>query len=335
MSDARAVERWFDLNGALMRIDAPDAQLVAPLLPYLGPLGSAPQPGTAHFHVTLAWEAPQAAPAAARLINDGPLPEGTPHRSFHDGDTRWLVVPDRLSLRFSIARRTARLQVAPGAEALVGGSPGIVLVEAALGAGQHMLVHAAALRLPRREAAVCLLAPSGTGKTTTSLALALQGFGLMADDATVLTAPGGASGTERRAWGLPRPIKVHRRTAELLPEIGQLLGPAWNADGEQALSGAALNSVIDVLPPRPLPLAAFIVLGPRVDGEHRVRRIAKADLLVRFAGDNVSGSPYGVLEDDLARYQGIARAVAVTPAFELNVGSDLDTLSACILAALG
>jgi hypothetical protein len=328
MTTADLVERWFDLNGAPMRVEAPDAALIAPLLPYIGPLGAAPQPESAHFHVTVVRETPQAAPAGARLINDGPLPEGTPHRLSVDGDTRWLVVPDRLSLRFSKAKRSARVQVAPGAEALVGGSAGIVLIEGVLAAAQ--------LRLPQREAAVCLLAPSGTGKTTTSLALALQGFGLMADDATVLTAPGGASGAERRrAWGLPRPLKVHQRTAELLPQVGRLLGPIWNVEGEQGLSGTALQSVIDVLPPRPVPLAAFIALGPRVEGEHRVCPISKSDLLVRFAGDNVSGSPYGVLEDDLARYQSIARAVAETPALELNIGSCLDSLSACILAALG
>ncbi len=335
MSQEGAVERWFDLNGAPMRVEAPDAALIAPLLPYIGPLGSAPCPGAAHFHVTIVRETPQAAPAGARLINDGTLPEGTPHRLSLDGDTRWLVVPDRLSVSFSKARRSARVQVAPGAEWLVGGSAGIVLIEGVLAAAQQMLVHAAALRLPQREAAVCLLAPSGTGKTTTSLALALQGFGLMADDATVLTAPGCASGAARCAWGLPRPLKVHRRTAGLLPQVGRLLGPAWNAEGEQSLSAAQLQSVIDVLPPRPVPLAAFIVLGHRVEGEHRMHPISKPDLLVRFAGDNVSGSPYGVLEDDLARYQSIARAVAETPALELNVGSGLDSLSACVLAALG
>jgi hypothetical protein len=224
--------------------------------------------------------------------------------------------------------------VAPGSEALVGGSAGIVLIEGVLAGAQQMLVHAAALRLPQREASVCLLARSGTGKTTTSLALALQGFGLMADDATVLTTPGGGAGAVRCAWGLPRSLKVHRRTAELLPQVGRLLGPAWNAEGEQVLTGTALQSVIDVLPPRPVPLAAFIALGSRVEGEHRLHPISKSDLLVRFAGDNVSGSPYGVQEDDLARYRSIARAVAETPAFELNVGGDLDSLSVRVLAAL-
>jgi hypothetical protein len=335
MTTAHLVQRSFDLNGALVRIETSDAGLIAPLLPYLGELGSAPQAEAAAFHVTIARGRPQEVPSAARLLNDGRLPEGTPHRLSVDGDTRWLIVPDRLSLRFSTAGRMAHMQVAPGAETLIGGSAGIVLIETALASSQQTLVHAAALRLPQREAAVCVLAPSGTGKTTTSLALALQGFALMADDATVLTPPGGASGAERRVWGLPRPLKVHRRTAELLPQVGRLLGNAWNAEGEQGVSGTALRSVIEVLPPRPVPLAAFIALSARVVGEHRVRPMSKSDLLVRFAGDNVSRSPYGVLDDDLVRYRNIAGAVAETPALELNVGSRLESLSASVLASLG
>jgi hypothetical protein len=330
-----AVERWFDLNGTRMRIEASDTGLIAPLLPYVGEMGSAPQPGAADFHVIIARETPVAAPGSARLLHDGPLPEGPPSRLSVEGDTRWLVVPDRLSLRSSRGGRQALMQVAPGAEALIGGSAGIVLIEAALAASQQMLVHAAALRLPQREAAICLLAPSGTGKTTTSLALALQGFALMTDDATVLTAPAAESGGEWRAWGLPRPLKVHRRTAELLPQVGRLLGNAWNAEDEQSVSGKALQSVVDVLPARPVPLAAFIVLSARVVGEHRVRPMSKSDLLVRFARDNVSGSRHGVQEDDLVRYRNIARAVAETPALELNVGSNLDSLSACVVTALG
>src|SRR5690606_27351699 len=106
----------------------------------------------------------------------------------------------------------------------------------------QMLVHAAALRLPDADAALVLFAPSGAGKTTTSLALALQGFGLLTDDATVLS--GGDRSTAACVWGLPRPPKVHRNTAELLPALGKLLGPKWNADGEQALSPEVLRSAI-------------------------------------------------------------------------------------------
>lgn len=158
-------------------------RLIAPLLPYLGEMSSPPAPrAAADFHVAIARETPQEAPDGARLLHDGPLPEGTPCRIGMEQGRRWLVIPDRLSLQFSIGGRRADMQVAPGAEVLIGGSAGIQLIEAALAASRQMLVHAAALRLPRREAAICLLAPSGAGNTTTALALALQGFALMTDD---------------------------------------------------------------------------------------------------------------------------------------------------------
>jgi hypothetical protein len=336
MTAESSMERWYDLNGSLVRIEAPDTALVAPLLPYLDELGAPAAPGAAHFHVTIAREAPQAAPRNAQLLYDGAFPEQTPCRlSLHDG-VRWLDVPGRISLRYSMSGRRAHMQVAPGAEPLIGGSSGILLLDAALTASQQVLVHAASLRLPRREAAIGLLAPSGAGKTTTSLALALQGFALMTDDATVLAHAGETSGRELRAWGLPRPLKVHRRTAELLPAIAGALSEAWNAEDEQSVPLSALQSVIDVLlPARPLPLAGLVVLGSRVSGRHRMRRVPKADLLALFAADNIFGSRCGVLEEELARYRGLVRAVTATPAFELNVGSRLEALAECVLGALG
>jgi hypothetical protein len=94
--------------------------------------------------------------------------------------------------------------------------------------------------------------------------------------------------------------------------------------------------VIDVPPPHPLPLAALVILGPRIAGEHRVQPMPKADLLALVATDNIFCSPrFGVPEEDLARYQGIARAVASAPALQVNVGTGLDSLSDRLFTALG
>jgi hypothetical protein len=328
-------EHWFDLNGALVRIEASDAALLAPLLHYLNGLSGSPAPSAAAFHVTIAHGTPRHPPSDTRLLYDGAFPERTPCRlSVEEDGTRWLLVPDRLSLRYSTSGRRAHMQVAPGAEALIGGSSGVLLLDAVLAASQQVLVHAASLRVPRRDAAIGLLAPSGAGKTTTALALAVQGFALMTDDATVLMQVGRMSGVELRAWGLPRPLKVHRRTPELLPEIGRVLGDTWNAEDEQSVSRSALQSVVEVLPPRPVPLAALIVLGSRVAGQHRLRRVPKADLLALVAADNIFGSRHGVLEQEQARFRRLASAVGATPALELNVGNELATLADCVLDAL-
>jgi len=325
---------WYDLNGILLRIDAEDAALEAPLQIYLEELRTAPRDEAPGFTFIVERGAPHIEPAEARLLCEGPLPDGPNCRMSADGHKRWFIVPDRLSLEYSTPGSSARFRVAPGHEPLVGGSAAIHAIYAALFATGQTLVHAAALRLPQRNAALVLFAPSGAGKTTTSLALALQGFGLLTDDASVLTGSG-ASADQTFVWGLPRPPKVHQRTAEMLPEIGRLTGPKWNADGEQSLRQQALKSVVELIPGQSYPLTALVLLGKRATGAHVFRPMRKADLFVHFAHDNVSRSPLGVLSDDLARYHRFIGLVASTPAYELNVGGDLTTLGATIAAALG
>lgn len=326
---------WYDLNGALLRIDAETADLEKPLLIYLEELRTSSRSEPPAFTFAICRGEPRTEPPTARLLCEGPLPEAPVSRFSAVGDTRWLVVPNRISLEYSIADRVARMHAAPGHEALVGGTAAIHAIYAALLATGQTLVHAAALRLPRQDRAIVLFAPSGAGKTTTSLALALQGFGLMSDDATVLAGDGDAGAQTTHVWGLPRPPKLHWRTAEMLPEIGRLVGPNWNDDGEQGLANSALRSVVEFIPGRVFPLAALVLLGRRVAGAHLLRPVPKADVLVHFAMDNVSRLPDGIGGEDLARYSRFANLVRESPAYELNVGSDLSTLGETIAAVLG
>lgn len=325
---------WYDLNGALLRIDAEDEELEKPLLIYLEELRTSPRSESPAFTFTICRGEPRAEPPTARLLCEGPLPEAPISRLSVEGDTRWFIIPDQISLEYSIADRLARIHAAPGHEPLVGGTTAIHAIYAALLATGQTLVHAAALRLPRQDNAIVLFAPSGAGKTTTSLALALQGFGLMSDDATVLAGNRVASAETPRVWGLPRPPKVHIRTAEMLPEVGRLVGPNWNSDGEQGLANSALRSIVEFIPGRVFPLAALVLLGRRVTGAHLLRPVSKADVLVHFASDNVSRLPDGVATEDLARYHKFVSLVKATPAYELNVGSDLSSLGETIAAAL-
>ena len=139
------------------------------------------------------------------------------------------------------------------------------------------------------------------GKTTTSLALALDGFGLLTDDASILM-PGSADsdGGRPRFWGLPRALKVHRRTAEMLPRVGALLSDRWNSEGEQVLTRQALRGIVDAPPPRACTLIAAVVLGPRVGGSHQMRTVKRSELLAHLAADNIFKSSRGVLADDLS-----------------------------------
>ena len=240
----------------------------------------------------------------------------------------------RLISRALFNKRSARISIEPGSENLLGGTVGLVAIEAILTSAGQALVHAAALKLPEDERAFILFARSGAGKTTTALALALQGFGLLTDDATVLVQAPYEDRVRHLIWGLPRALKVHKRTGDLLPCLAPILGEFWNAEGEQVVTQETLRSITDVCPPRPYPLAAVIILGARVAGPHIVRKVEKPEILVSLADDNVRRSHHGVLGDQLVRFERMAAAIAATPTFELRVGTGLASLGKDILAAL-
>ncbi|TGV96509.1 serine kinase, partial [Mesorhizobium sp. M2D.F.Ca.ET.145.01.1.1] len=140
---------------------------------------------------------------------------------------------------------------------------------------QHML-HTAGLTLPGRDAVVLIHAPSGTGKTTTSLALATQGFGLCSDDAMILD----VAGATPVAWGLPRHVKIHEKTARMIPQVAPCLGPSWDRNGEQAVSLEKLGGIVKIGTPTARPVAALLHLARSADEETRLVPMARTDAMV-------------------------------------------------------
>jgi hypothetical protein len=100
------------------------------------------------------------------------------------------------------------------------------------------------------------------------------------------------------------------------------------------LSLRALESVASVCAQRPLPLAAIVLLEPRVEGAHVFRRADKADVMAALAGDNCVRGPDGIKSDQLRRFKALAAAVAATPVFELRVGNDLAALAPLVASVL-
>jgi hypothetical protein len=320
-------EAW--LHGAALRVvGAPED--VRRLDPYLAPL-RAPVPDDAPlFTLTIAAQDGDPDPKGALPLAEGPLPEGPQARLFATSDGLLLVVPGRLSLR--VSGREARIGVAQGGEPLIGGTPGIVVIEAAAGLSGQALVHAAALTLPGRDSALLLAAPSGAGKTTSALALALGGFGLLTDDAAMLRPTDGGV----TVWGLPRGLKVHRATLGLLPALAPLLGEAWDAAGEQPLSRARLTGLVALPEPSPVPVGVVVFVGPRRGAPgHELRPLPRAEVLLRLAADNLGRGPAGVPETERRRWAVLSAAVAGARCVELRAGTDLDSLPAAVLAGIG
>jgi hypothetical protein len=322
-----AAEAW--LHGAALRVYG-TAEHVRRLDPHLAPLRAPPAAGAPVFRLTVAAQQADPDPAGALLLAEGRLPEGPDARLFAARDGLLLVVPGRLSLR--IAGAEGRMAVAPGGESLVGGSPGVIAIEAAAGLSGQALVHAAALTLPGRDEALLLAAPSGSGKTTAALALALGGFGLLSDDAAMLRpSPEGMT-----VWGLPRALKVHRATLGLLPALAPLLGEAWDAAGEQALPRRRLAGLLPLPEAVPAPLGAVLLVGPRRGAPgHELRPLPRAEALLRLAADNLGRGPAGLPETDRRRWAALSSAVAGARCLELRAGTDLDALPPAVLGGLG
>jgi hypothetical protein len=322
-----SAEAW--LHGVVLRVVGAPEQ-ARRLDPYLASLRAAPAPGAPVFTLTMAAQDSDPDPMGAQLLAEGPLPEGPQARLFSTGDGLLLMVPGRLSLR--IARTEGRMGVAPGGERLIGGTPGIAAIEAAAGLAGQALVHAAALTLPGRDSALLLAAPSGAGKTTAALALALGGFGLLSDDAAMLRpTPEGVT-----VWGLPRGLKVHRATLGLLPALAPLLTGPWDAAGEQALPRARLGGLLPLPDISPVPVGAVVFVGPRrgVPG-HELRPLPRAEVLLRLAADNLGRGPAGLPPTDRRRWAALSAAVASARCLELRAGTDLEALPAALLAGLG
>jgi hypothetical protein len=321
------IERWCDLNGPRMRVCARDEALLAPLdATWLRMATDAA--GRTDYTLTISRGEVLPAPDDATLLFDGILPDKLPCVITKVGSDEHYRVEDRISLLLS--KREARIVVAPGSENLVRRGLTTLAVGAALATGEQYLLHAAALALPGRDEAILIFGPSGHGKTTTSLSLLPAGFRLLTDDTCVIKREAGRD----HAWALPRALKVHRKTAELLPWIRPALTGIWDEEDEQGLTPAALAGLGSVAPSRPHPIRAIVVLGKRSSGDHEFRSLPKAEMLARIASDNIARNLGGVAPGQNLRLERIAELVSANPAFELRAGSELGTLPAVLSTGL-
>lgn len=314
----------YDLNDLALAIEASEAGLDRPFQRLLESFPQRPDSAPL-FTVRLEKGRPDQPPPGTSVLFEGEMLPDVPCRLSKRDERTWLVVEDRCSITIDRDLRIARLRTAAASTSAAEGMLAIHAIDAALEAAGQALVHGAALALPDgTDRCLLLFAPSGRGKTTTTLALALGGFGLMTDDAIVLKRSD-AGGGGLAAWGLPRDLKVHRNTAGLLPEVGSVMRPDWDVQGEQAVKPSLLAQFLKVLPPHPLAIAAAIVLGPRAEA-HRLEPLAKAAAAVHVLTDNLAITPFGVEEGNITRMRTITSMLSAVPTLELNVGPNLREL---------
>lgn len=263
------------------------------------------------------------------LTWEGKLPDGRPGRVWESAYLAVLAVEDSVVVRIDHRERTAIAHIKSGGEAALFSSALMFILDAALVASGQQLVHGACLVEQRSQRAALICVPSGGGKTTTSMALARDGFSLMTDDASVLIQQAGGP----VVWGLPRPLKVHRFTAELLSWVGPV-PDKWDENGEQGIPLAEIADRISVMAPQPVELDAIFMLGPRSAGDHVVKPMPKPEMLIAIAHDNVAFRAAGMTPRALNRFAQLGSMVAKVPTFEISAGRELASLPAMIAAAM-
>jgi hypothetical protein len=258
------------------------------------------------------------------------MPDRRPCVIRQAGDREHYTVEDQVSLL--LGERDGVLIVAPGAEKLLRGSVAFQALNAALALDDQYFLHAAALVLPESDAAILIFGRSGFGKTTTTLALVAEGFGFLTDDGSIVK----RSPTGDRIWGMPLSLKVHRNSARMMPWLAPLITDSWNAEDEQPVTPSALAALLNRPLPthEPRPIAGLVILGTRSDGEHRLSPLAKSEMLLSIAGDNVARNLKGVTKHHQDRMQRVAELVAARPTYEMHVGPNLASLRDTVLAGL-
>ena len=324
------IEKWCDLNGPVMRLRATDKSLLTPLLegwalPETGPKKSA------DFTLDIVHGPFTAAPDEAPLLFSGIVPISLPCVVRQLGTKEHYAIDMRASLL--LGEREGLLTIVPGEETLARSSVAFQVVNAALGLDDQCFLHAAALALPQSESAILIFGPSGFGKTTTALSLLPAGFRLLTDDASIVKRAAGGN----RVWGLPRPLKVHERSASMLPWLAPVLAGQWSAQREQQVAPAELSRLLGVAPPhqQPRAIAAIIVLGKRSEDDHRMRSLAKSDALAAIVSDNISRNLNGISEQQRARMRRIAEFLTGKATYELIAGPDLQSLPGTVISGLG
>ena len=328
MTNSLEIHR-FDFAGHVLEIEARPGNLGQAFDGMMADLrtDSAAEPA---FRIVMEEETPTAAPPGSSLVYQGPIfAEGDCIYSLC-GNATHFAYPGELSVLIESDKRIARISVAPGHARRAGQNGGMVAIEAAVDSTGQQVLHAAGLVLPGRDDIVLVHAPSGTGKTTTSLALATTGFALSSDDAMVLR----VDGAKASAWGFPRDVKIHRNTAAMLPSVGALLGPKWDDNGEQPAKLSMLAQVVNIATPRPRPVVGIFHLVRHAGSPASIRKLSGAEALVTLASDNVRTGQTGLIPLQQRRYLALARLVSMVPAFEINVGADPAEVGALILQAV-
>jgi len=264
-------------------------------------------------------------PGLLRPIWSGLVPPKFRAVNYVGPDLRRMELLEHGRLDLNLRTGEAMITVEPQARARVTRYFLMSLLCVGLARTGHCPVHAACLAVSGRgkPRGVLIVAESGTGKSTTALALTSAGWNLMGDDLSLLCRHNG----RLAAWGFPRNCHVRRPTLDLLPWLNDLpLSPA-SLDGTFDLPVDALGKRAAGPRPQPLEPALVLVLESPNPEEHRCRPLDRATALASLSKENVQPIEGSTDIDAQAAFVAFAELVRQTPAYALSVGPRLDQLA--------
>jgi hypothetical protein len=317
--------RHYDLNGQVLTMAAlanAPADLLDPILAPFAVTAS----GTPDCRITV--QLVETLPPAPRgpFRWQGRLPEGPDASLVHRDGQRILHAPGHYEVGLQDNAEAGAIALRPGSAGLLAATAGFWLLGHILGARGRHLVHAACLVKGGTEDVILLFAPSGTGKTTTALALARNGYGLAGDDAAVFEL--GPAGP--RAWALPRALRIHSQTADLLPWVRPAL-PARGKRRAQTIGLRALAGVVDCVDSRQRRCAGLAVLEPPNGNVHRVAPLDKTEAALRILDDNLRQPPGGLDPSGQRLFVALVDLVSALPVIAISAGPDPSTLDPALL----
>jgi len=249
----------------------------------------------------------------------------------HVGDgIRRIELPGKAQLWIDLKRRQADLRVGrcPTWQ-LHFGCIAPMLWEFLAQTGQYVL-HAACLAADTRPDAAGLLiaGDSGSGKTTTALALARAGLRLETDDATLMVPQDG----KVTVWGLPRPCKVHTETFRLLRWLQPLRGRRAATDHEYLID---IDKITSPRPGRKLVPRVILLLAPRNRNGHEFSEVDATTALVELARQNLRVRDARAEGPSGRMFAALAGCVRQCRIYRLSAGAELESLADRVRALPG
>ncbi|NKB28990.1 MAG: hypothetical protein GKR99_16145 [Rhodobacteraceae bacterium] len=316
------VRARFDLVNATLDVCGPPDWAAAVYDGMLQPHDPATQASVA-MTLTLRRGAPMAPDAGADLLHDGFGEDGKPVAVYNAGSVTWFIQPGLVSLKVDEASGTAEIVLIDQARMSDSFNMSMHVLDSAIALTGQTLVHAACLADLAGKTYRLIFAPSGTGKTTTTLSLAHAGHAMANDDAAVLSGTEGGGGLS--VWGLARDPNVHRKTVAMLPWLDGLAD--WSRREERSVPLAKLADHMPISPHVRRPVGAVFSLARGAGPDAEAREIPPAEALARLVSDNVRHSAQGLGARDLAALDRLTELIRTVPAYELLVPEGADGLA--------